>query len=581
MKKIFDSTQSDSSPINELDLSAIVNIYPIEIIESALIKIFLLKNKIKTNNLHINKILKKCNEIALKDINNFLSSKKIDLDLHSIVKLFELLHTDTEKRQSGTFYTPSFVVDFIAKNTIKYDSKVIDISCGCGAFLIGAIKQLESVTRKKRIYLIEHNIFGVDISSVAIERAKSILILFALLGGEDKEEVHFNLWSSDSLEFSFQQVLERESLNGGFDVVIGNPPYSKLSNNYNLENVKSKFITCADNLSGPNLYVLFAELMISIVDKNKGSLGMILPLSLAYSSNKSIKILREIIHKSNADWFFSFYDRSPDSLFGDSVKTRNSIVIARFNKNNNNSIASTKLIRWNSKIRNSLFKKLEYQNLYNLQIEKYIPKISTRVEFNTLELLLASSNRFNEYLRPPALNIMKEKFILHYYPTAYNWLPVFIELPGRNVSNSSDNAKKITLMSLQQVEVAYSILNSRLVYWLWLVIGDGFHVTENFISEIPFNPNKFSQKAIKRLQELGHKLWSKSQNFPIVKLNKGKSVYNFNMLRCVKMIEEIDKIILLELSIPFEFNNFLNKRYLEHVSAGRSEYKNMVHLIGN
>lgn len=583
MKKIFESISGDIRIINELDLTSIVGKYSTETIESALIKIFLLKNNIKTSNHRLQKILKRSNQTALLDLNNFLSFKRINLDLPTLVKLFEMLHGDYEKRQSGTFYTPTFVVDFIVKSAIKHDAKVIDISCGCGSFLIGAIKQLERVTGKKRIYLIEHNIFGVDISPLAIEQTKLILTLFALLDGEDKVGIHFNLWSSDSLKFNFHKILQYAKLNNGFDVVLGNPPYSKLPDNYNIENVRSKFLTIVNDQTVPNLYVLFVELMISIVNKNYGSLGMILPLSLAYSSNRSIQKLRDIIDSTKGNWFFSFYDRSPDSLFGDNIKTRNCIAIADFSDKDNVSIASTKLIRWNSKIRNALFEKVDYQDLNNLTIQKYIPKISTSVEYNTFKLLLSSSSRFKEFIT--SLPIYKSKegnhFNLYYYSTAYNWLPVFIELPKNNSVNQSDNRKKISLLSMQQVEVAYSILSSRLVYWLWLVIGDGFHVPENFINEIPLNPNNFSRKVIKQLQMLGRNLWNEAQKFPTVKINKGKSVHNLNMLRCVKMIEEIDKVILSELSIPPEFNSFLKRRYLEHVSAGRAEYKNMENLEDN
>lgn len=572
---------NNQQTINQPNLNPVISKYSTGEIEDALITLFINQEELTTNNFRLQTVLNRCNRTALLDLKSLLKVKKINLDLPILVKLFELLHSEKERKLSGTYYTPSLVVDYITTNSISRDSKVMDIACGCGAFLIGAIKRLEEVTGKSRINLIEKNIFGVDISQHAIERAKNILTLFALLNGEDRREIHFNLFCADSLTFNFHKILLENNLPQGFDVIVGNPPYSTLPKNYNISKISPKFKTVLTEGNPPNLYVLFVELMISIVNKSRGSLGVIIPLSLAYSSNKSIQKLRQIISSTNGEWFLSFFDRSPDSLFGDNVKTRNSIILSHFNSKIKNNIAVTKLIRWNSRIRNKLFDNITYQTIEDFACDQYLPKISTISELETLISLKSTKNKLRHFINPlPLLERERDSGYLYYYSTAYNWLPVFKEPPNlyfQTTPEQANNSNKIQLPD-SNTDLLYAILNSRLVYWLWLVVGDGFHLTENFLNEIPVNPKSFSSSSLKALTRLGKKLWNKAKKYPIVKTNRGVRVYNFNMLRCAKIIEEIDKVIISELDIAPEFNKFLKNRYLEHVSAGRNNYRNKEYL---
>jgi len=67
-------------------------------------------------------------------------------------------------------------------------------------------------------------IFGVDIKDYCISRTKLLLSLFAITDGEDIESFDFNLFVANSLNFEWETVpVIRER--GGFDVIIGNPPY--------------------------------------------------------------------------------------------------------------------------------------------------------------------------------------------------------------------------------------------------------------------------------------------------------------------------------------------------------------------
>lgn len=124
------------------------------------------------------------------------------------------------KKAGGVYYTPTYIVDYIVKNTVgrliegkkpkDVDKlKVADIACGSGSFLIGAYQYLLdwykeqyvkdgptrhkkelrqtatgdwSLTPAERKRILLNNIYGVDIDSQAVEVTKLSLLLKVLEG---------------------------------------------------------------------------------------------------------------------------------------------------------------------------------------------------------------------------------------------------------------------------------------------------------------------------------------------------------------------------------------------------------------
>lgn len=165
----------------------------------------------------------------------------------SISKLYEESLDVYIKKSKGIYYTPKIIVDYILKKTIKShdilknpEPKVLDISCGCGNFLLEAydilyeliednIYEIKDIYGEKYIsydtihnHIISKCIYGYDIDIEAIEILKE--------GLKDKDRDlnidKFNIYCEDSLKINFEEK---------FDYIIGNPPYighKNLDNNY-------------------------------------------------------------------------------------------------------------------------------------------------------------------------------------------------------------------------------------------------------------------------------------------------------------------------------------------------------------
>ena len=277
------------------------------------------------------------------------------------------------KKAGGVYYTPTYIVDYIVKQTIGtllQDKKVglrsrvnkltiLDPACGSGSFLLGAYQflldwHLEqylqnpkkwatgknprlyqaigktwklTVSERKRILL--NNIYGVDIDSQAVEVTKLSLLLKVL---EDEQsvisqislikervlpDIDNNIKCGNSLIsndfYNSQQLglLDEETLYrinafdweaefadamkaGGFDVVIGNPPYGAWFQDD--ENVYFKKYHVFSGVK--DVYVCFIEKGFHLLKKN-GKLSFIVPS--AWTGGPRYITLRSYLLKKQID----------------------------------------------------------------------------------------------------------------------------------------------------------------------------------------------------------------------------------------------------------------------------------------
>lgn len=183
----------------------------------------------------------------------------IQIELLSEIYENFLFRTDPElKKQTGTYYTPPSLVEFILneklpinKTAINYNVKVLDPSCGSGIFLVESFKRLvkryenqhkEKLTDFDKLkILLTENIFGIELHPQAIKVAAFSLYL-ALVDNLDpktlwQQKKHrlpslINNPNDKSLKeqgknlFCRDTILENKEIESiQFDLVVGNPPF--------------------------------------------------------------------------------------------------------------------------------------------------------------------------------------------------------------------------------------------------------------------------------------------------------------------------------------------------------------------
>ena len=251
---------------SQINISTLLKRFSIEEIEKQLIY-----NYIIVNNLDYTQ-----SAFLVEYFNNYIASESLSKSIEElnhysfedITNDMELLIPVKDRKTNGAFFTPSYIVDYIIETVNpQYNNKVIDLSCGSGAFILGLLKYYVSNHKKTVIQCIKDNIYGVDILDYNIKRCKLLIVLFGLIHNEIVVEKDINIHVADSLKKKWEMK---------FDVVVGNPPYVKFQDLD--ENVRDYLLNNWETtkLGTYNLYFAFFELGLKVLKEN-GKLGYITP----------------------------------------------------------------------------------------------------------------------------------------------------------------------------------------------------------------------------------------------------------------------------------------------------------------
>lgn len=169
-------------------------------------------------------------------------------------------------------------------------------------------------------------------------------------GSKSAYEQAFIKWKESHQPFHWFVEFYGIMSTGGFDVIIGNPPYVTLNKvSYNF--LVNQYVS----ISGNNLYSLAVERSLEL-SKNLTSFGMIVPVSVI--SGKGFIPLAQKLFK-NVAWISSFSNRPGKLFYG--VEQRLSIVLARISIG---VVYSTEYQHWYEDERPTLFNLLSYSQTH-------------------------------------------------------------------------------------------------------------------------------------------------------------------------------------------------------------------------
>lgn len=282
--------------------------------------------------------------------------------------------TVSKRKRDGVFYTPQYITKYIVENTVgrlcaekkaelgideeeyfadknrqmatkkrlldKLDAyrewlkgiTICDPACGSGAFLNAALhflidehKLLDEMDAKVRgaglvfpdveNYILEENLYGVDINEESVEIARLALWLRTAKKCRKLSSLNNNIKCGNSLisnpeiggdkAFNWQAEFPQVFAKGGFDIVIGNPPY------VHLESINETSVALAQtgqyktyNKRG-DLYCIFVEKGFQIA-KEHAYVSYIMPnkwMQAGYG-----KELREFMLSRNLNRLIDFGD---------------------------------------------------------------------------------------------------------------------------------------------------------------------------------------------------------------------------------------------------------------------------------
>jgi len=200
----------------------------------------------------------------------------------------------------------------------------------------------------------------------------------------------FSNWHKNHRPFHWFAEFYGIVASGGFDVVLGNPPYVEIPRTLDRKILRQSFKTALESWSrDEDLYTLVVERSFQILGNSRGRFGMILPLSIAFSTKRPFQELRRFVSSIRGDWWFSHFDRIPSALFGNEVRTRSTIAVYGPSSGTPARRATTGLARWATERREALFPTICYSSFAStVSFIAGIPKVGSRTQADALGTLL-------------------------------------------------------------------------------------------------------------------------------------------------------------------------------------------------
>lgn len=246
---------------------------------------------------------------------------------------------------------------------------------------------------------------------------------------------------------------------GGFDVIIGNPPYVEVRKQEMIDWKLSDEAVESGNLYGAVLD------RTARMRSGAGAVGMIIPISFI-STKQYEKVRRNLERQTRAH--YTAYDIRPDHLFDGAAQR---LTIAIYTPDEQASIYSERQRRWYTEERPALFQTLHYG------------------------LSASETSIFRDgtpIARQARTKLMKTRYsysgtganLLWVATTANNFIKCYDEQPRYTTNGAKSKPSGWRTIGVQASEsgAVAAIINSTCFYFVWKNISDGFNMTNGFTS---------------------------------------------------------------------------------------------------
>jgi len=428
--------------------------------------------------------------------------------LRLFLKLVSTAEPNHRAENLGIEPLPDIDFNIKAGNTLIGFANESEVSDALHGNIVGLLKTGETmeamlhlskaVSRYKQLQLGEGDYRADDFNAAKKElsarQAELRSTLDKLLRDNDYPAVTDEDWQNHYLPFHW--VSEFYSIivdNGGFDVIIGNPPYvEKKTINYAIKSY--------DTESTNNLYAYTLERANNVSAKNAFT-GFIVPIS-SYSTDKFEK-LQNLGIAQGVNWVSHFDDR-PARLFEGLEHIQLTIIIIR--KGVESILYSTDCQKWQSVERFRVFDTLEYAiTMENNLYKGSTPKCGKANGINILEKIF--KNRAMSFYLQGRDNPIYYTRKVHSYLNILDFVPHIEDSKGR-VREPSEQ-KTLCFDSFEFSKMALSAYNSTLFRWFLSVFSDCRNLNRREVLSFPFSLDKVDVNNKKLLVTLANNLMTK------------------------------------------------------------------------
>jgi hypothetical protein len=365
-----------------------------------------------------------------------------------------------------------------------------------------------------------------------------------------KQKEQFNQWLINYQPFHwFAEFYEIIHDRGGFDCVIGNPPYieySKIKKEYILKDYIVQ--DCG------NLYGFVCERAKRLISE-KGYLSFIVPISITCTQRMSD--VQKLIFSSNTTWHSNYGER-PSKLFSGAEVLLSIFIVSP--QNEEPKTYTTTFIKWRTDERSLLFDKIFYNKIKFKPKEYILPKVGYNIE-NSISEKITQSKKCLSY---DLLTNSYHKIFYRigggrYWKIFTDFAPQFI-LNGNEATSSRENY--LYARSEDEKKIIISILSSSIFYWHFVLTTNCRDLNPIDLREFPISLNDLEPEVSKLLTSLCDKLMIDYKRNCMLKekvsTKTGNIIYQEFYPRLSKcIIDEIDTVLGKQYSFTPEELDFI------------------------
>ena len=270
---------------------------------------------------------------------------------------------------------------------------------------------------------------------------------------EERDEEAFLLWRTGHQPFHWFVEFYGIMHNGGFDVIIGNPPYLEIGEvPYTLRH----FFTRGSRA----IHAMCVERGLILCSRN-GCMSMIMPLALV--STQRMTALQQLLERNRDCWYSNFSWR-PGKLF-DTVNRALTIFVST-KPQNAGSTYSTSYLKWHSANRDFLTPTMGYVECPRDRKVFWMPKLGQGIERSILKKYASISKTVGRY-------VGRTNNLVFYRTTGGLYWKVFTDFSPaffvNGVASKSSRETSFALSNEAHVKTVVAVLSSD-VFWWWYTV---------------------------------------------------------------------------------------------------------------
>jgi hypothetical protein len=338
---------------------------------------------------------------------------------------------------------------------------------------------------------------------------------------------------------------------GGFDVVIGNPPwreYAVVRHTYQVRGY-------ATELCG-NLHGICTERALSLRSRI-GRMSFIVQLPLTSSSR--MESVRSVLRQQSNSLYVIPFDDRPGKLFEGLEHCRGVIFLSEAPRSSESQLFTARYQRWATQTRPHLFFQVEYAGVTRVGVYPGLfPKYATDAEVAVFAKIQEKSDTIigNVTAKRPT-----KHFIFYQEATQY-WVKATIGLPyyaKNGVVGPPAHGRYVYFDKAQSVTATCAIMNSSLFYVYFIAYGDCFHLSDTLVSGFPISGNLLADQRLVVLGENLQKSLTANAEHKTIQTRDGSEIAyaEFFASKSKPVIDEIDGILAEHYGFTHEELDFI------------------------